>query len=367
MSFFHWLPDHVAGIAAAPLPAAPIIAREDVPDVLPGQVLWDHWPVLTPEGALAEVAGRRLVIALVAPRAEDPDARHGVARLWLFACQQGRWSPIGPLFPDGFSPGSREWSGSAILESARLRVYFTAAGARGESAPSFTQRLFETEAALGDDLRPRAWSAPVESVAPDGHWYRRDFVGGGAIGAIKAFRDPYFVRLSSGAELLLFTASDAARPSAHDGVIGVARREGGQWRLAPPIVGAAGVNNELERPHLIAHGGALYLFWSTQAHVFAPGGPAGPTGLYGLMAPDWGAPWRPLNGTGLVLANPREAPAQAYSWQVLPDLRVWSFADRPAGGEFIGGPAPALRLSLEGAHATLVAAPAAAMVQRHGG
>ena len=35
----------------------------------------------------------------------------------------------------------------------------------------------------------------------------------------------------------------------------------------------------------------------------------------------------PLNGTGLVFANPDTAPKQAYSWLVLPDLQVTSFID----------------------------------------
>ena len=102
-------------------------------------------------------------------------------------------------------------------------------------------------------------------------------------------------------------------------------------------------------------GGLYYLFWSTQRHVFNPDGPTGPTGLYGMVSDRIDGGWRPLNGTGLVFANPDAAPKQAYSWLVLPDLQVISFIDawgsdgsdanaRRFGATF----APMLRLQVQG-------------------
>ena len=70
-----------------------------------------------------------------------------------------------------------------------------------------------------------------------------------------------------------------------------------------------------------------------------------------MVAPSLFGPWMPLNGTGLVAANPPAAPMQAYSWLVLPDLRVGSFVDRiptSDGRDFGGMPAPEYRLILEG-------------------
>jgi levansucrase len=75
-------------------------------------------------------------------------------------------------------------------------------------------------------------------------------------------------------------------------------------------------------------------------------------------------PWLPLNGTGLVFANPAETPIQAYSWQVLHDLSVISFVDRPglaqepvdpavARRHFGGTPAQPLQLALFGQCARL--------------
>ena len=146
--------------------------------------------------------------------------------------------------------------------------------------------------------------------------------------------------------------------------MGLARREQGRWTLCPPPITADGLNNELERPHIVHHAGRYYCFWSTQQKVFAQPGPAGPNGLYGMVAEAMAGPWLPLNGTGLVFANPAEAPIQAYSWQVLHDLSVISFVDRPglaqepvdpglARRHFGGTPAQPVQLALDGPNARL--------------
>ena len=47
-----------------------------------------------------------------------------------------------------------------------------------------------------------------------------------------------------------------------------------------------------------------------------------------MVGPGVLGPYRPLNGSGLVLRNPPEEPVQAYSWLVLNDLRTVAFVDR---------------------------------------
>ena len=270
--------------------------------------------------------------------------------------------------PDGFSPGSREWSGSAVLADDRrsLSLYFTAAGERGEGELSFLQRLFFAAATLengGDGYRLTDWHGLGEIVERDPAHYMASNVGGGAPGTIKAFRDPaYFRDPASGLHYLTFAGSQAGSDSDFNGVVGAVVSESGaprEWSLMPPILSADGLNNELERPHFVFHKGLYYLFWSTQSHVFDPAGPVGPTGLYGMVSDRLTSGWEPLNGSGLVFANPQEAPAQAYSWLVLPDLTVVSFVDnwgqaadaqpRRFGASF----APELKLELDGAYAGL--------------
>lgn len=366
-----WTFDQVARIAARPLPAAPVIGRGDVPRLIEDTDLWDLWPVQEIDGRTARIAGGELLMLLSAPAAADIDARHGVARIRLMHHKEGCWTDLGLLLPDGLCPGSREWAGSAVIDPSHdfVTLYFTAAGHHGETQISFDQRLFETRGRVViRDGRPSitGWTDPIESVASDGTIYSREMAGGGAIGTIKAFRDPaFFNDPATGRKYLLFTASLARSTSAWNGAIGLAERTDGEWRLQPPLITADGINNELERPHIIVRGGLYYLFWSTQAKVFAPGAPPAPTGLYGMVADSLGGPYRPLNGSGLVIANPPEAPLQAYSWLVLDDLRVLSFADlvgldRPAGtpeearAHLGGAPAPILRIALHGDRSELL-------------
>jgi levansucrase len=370
MKTSHWSAQAIAAIGDSVPPSMPVIDPASVRPLLPGIHLWDLWPVQERDGRVAEIADGALYMLLSAPVMDDPDARHAIARIRLVHKMDGTWRDLGNLLPDGFAPGSREWAGSAIVSAAHdgLTLYFTAAGHRGETVVSFDQRLFETCAQLDVvDGVPMlgGWSDPVESVVADGLVYTRDMAGGGAIGTIKAFRDPAWFRDPfDGAEYLLFTASLAGSASLWNGAIGLARRQAGRWVAGAPLIDADGVNNELERPHILLHDNHYYCFWSTQRKVFADGGPAGPNGLYGMVADRMTGPWRPLNGTGLVLANPEEAPFQAYSWLVLGDLSVLSFVDMPglsaaprnpeeARRHFGGTPAEPVRLILDADHAAL--------------
>lgn len=350
-----WTAAQVAGVAAAPLPALPVL----VPGARIGNALdlWDFWPVQDLSGAVAPIAGGELWFALSAPAEGDPVLRHDHARLRLLHRDGQLWRDLGPALPDGFSPGSREWSGSATIDARgeKVTLYFTAAGRRGEVRPTYKQRLFETRGRLGPDFRIADWTPPRESVASDGLDYMIVDQADGAVGTIKAFRDPgWFRDPADGRDYLLFAASLARSTSAFNGAVGIAEDRDGEWRLCPPLVAADGLNNELERPHVVVNAGRYYLFWSTQAPVFAPDVVA-PTGLYGMVADTLRGAYRPLNGSGLVAANPPATPRQAFSWLVLPELRVGSFVDQPAPGRagFGGMPAPEFRIHLDGDRASI--------------
>lgn len=362
----NWTFEHLEEFRWTPECTAPVIRKDDLKRA--GSIgLWDAWPVLTRSG---DYAKGNLWMALAAPWFDDPDERHRHARIHLFERLPDSWRPLGPAMPDGFSPGSREWSGSAFLEpdSSTLTLYFTAAGRRGEARTGFEQRLFEAKATLiqaSDGPRLTDWRDLRESVRRDPALYQDTQQDTGSIGTIKAFRDPsYFLDPGTGRHWLFFTASLASSASPYNGVIGAALTTDEtltNWQILPPVISADGLNNELERPHVIARDGLYYLFWSTQSHVFNPSGPVGPTGLYGMVSDELADGWSPLNGSGLVVANPPEAPRQAYSWLVLPDLSVTSFIDDwergpSAGGErrFGGTFAPFLRLALDGATTRIV-------------
>ncbi|MXO66417.1 glycoside hydrolase family 68 protein [Altererythrobacter endophyticus] len=339
--------------------------------IAPGIDIWDAWPIQERGGAPSRLAGgETLWMALAAPRFDDPEERHGHAAIHLLMRRDGSWVHLGPAMPEGFSPGSREWSGSAVLDEdgKTLTLYFTATGQRGESELTFLQRMFSARSTLVQGEAPALtdWRDLTEIIPEKPEWYMPSDAGTGKVGTIKAFRDPaYFHDQKTGRHFLYFAASLAGSASAFNGVVGMASCMDpalDEWETHPPIISAEGLNNELERPHVIHHKGLYYLFWSTQRHVFDPSGPLGPTGLYGMVSehPDHG--WRPINETGLVFANPAEASKQAYSWLVMPDLTVTSFADqwgpaKLAEGErrFGGTFAPDVTLQLDGARASVAA------------
>ncbi|TPG42455.1 glycoside hydrolase family 68 protein [Sphingomonas koreensis] len=364
----YWTREHVAGIDSARLPALPVITASDVAPTIRDVDLWDMWPVQEIDGSTAIIAGGSLWFSLSAPIVGDPIERHALARLRLLHCANGRWRDLGPALPEELTPGSRDWSGSAIVDADHRHVtlFFTAAGRRGEGAVTFEQRLFQIEAVLTETAGSVAlggWADLRESVRSDGQVYHPADQREGAVGTIKAFRDPAFFRdPADGRDWLLFAGSDGRSASRFNGVIGAAVADdasGSGWRLVEPLLSADGLNNELERPHIVIRDGRYYLFWSTQHGVFDPAGPTGPTGLYGMVADRLAGPYRPLNGTGLVLANPPQAPHQAYSWLVLGDLSVVSFVDQwglgsapvspdAARAHFGGVPARVVQLHLDG-------------------
>ncbi len=363
-----WTRAHVAEIEVDTSRQIPLITAPDVRPIVPGLDFWDMWPVQRRDGPVARFDGFELWMALSAPSLADPVGRHDIARIRLLSLKGGVYRDCGDLLPAEFSPGSREWAGSAIVDDggASVTLYFTAAGRRGEKTRSVEQRLFETSAPLvsgwGKPFGFGAWTPPVESVLADGLDYVQTSIDPGEPGYIKAFRDPaYFRDQADGAEYLVFAASLKKSSSRWNGAIGIARREGASWRLCPPLLSADELNNELERPHVIARNGAYYLFWSTQRHMFDPAGPSGPSGLYGMRAQTLFGLYEPLNGGGLVAANPDAEPFQTYSWLVLDTLEVVSFIDywgmegRTLASHpelkrrrFGGAPAPRFRLDLDG-------------------
>ncbi|MBN8806642.1 MAG: glycoside hydrolase family 68 protein [Sphingomonas sp.] len=353
-----WRPERF-DVAAAELP---LIAASDARPILPELDLWDSWPLEHPDGRIVRRGGREWWFMLSAPRFPDPGQRHDAARIRLIARDGDGWHDFGPALPDDANPGSREWAGSAVLwdEDGHLSLFFTAAGRR-DRPHSFEQRMFVSDARLTDD-GITGWTTPRQIVASDGRRYSPADEADGEPGAIKAFRDPAFFRdPATGADHVLFAASAGWDADSYNGVVGVATRDGDGWRLDDPLVEAVGVNNELERPHIRMFGGRYYLFFSTQGRTFSPEWQRGPNGLYGLVADTVRGPWRPVNGSGLIAANPASEPTQAYSWWVDGDGRVHSFIDhwgmRGRGfaddlsllrGQFGGTPAPVFAIAADG-------------------
>jgi levansucrase len=304
-------------------------------------------------------------MALSAPATGHPDDRHDHARIRLLTrTAADRWHDLGNAFPDGASLGSREWSGSAVRRpDGSVSVFYTAAGLRGERRRTFRQQVVEARSRLdttGGAPRLTGEARHRVVVHPRAPYLPANDLAGGP-GRIRAFRDPAWFRdPADGHEYLLVAASVPWRDR-FAGAIALARSTPAGWALLPPLLTAAGVNHELERPHVVVHHGRYHLFFCTNRQVFHPEDIA-PTGLYGFVASSLTGPYEPLNGSGLVIRNPPTQPDQAYAWLVLPDLRVESFVNLlpgPAGSaraRFGGTAAPTLTLVPRGT-ATALSAP----------
>lgn len=362
-----WHPQSIAAVPGQTEIA--LIGADDVCPVIPGIDLWDSWPLAHEDGRTVVHGGRQYWFFLSAPIFPDPGQRHDHARIRLASLGEDGWRDHGNAMPDGFSPGTREWAGSAVLhdDGASVSLLFTAAGRRG-GPPSFEQRLFVARGALGID-GPGQWSSVEELVRADGARYTIAAEASGKPGLIKAFRDPaWFVDPATGQRHVLFTGSAGWSDHDYNGVVGIATLRGTEWVLGDPLVEAVGVNNELERAHVVVRGGRYYLFWSTQTRTFAPESVKGPNGLYAMVAESLSGPWRPVNGSGLVAGNPAAEPTQGYSWWVTGEDEVWSFIDhwgmqgrsfeaQPEllRAQFGGTPAPVFRLVFAGDSVTIAA------------
>ncbi len=120
------------------------------------------------------------------------------------------------------------------------------------------------------------------------------------------------------------------------------------WRLLPPLFGGVNVNEQLELPHVIHRDGQYYLFTSTHNRTFIGDLKYDyPEGFYGFVADDLQGPYRPLNDTSLIFANPPGDVLQNYAWKAvdLGDGRatVLSFINKGNSGTL--SPAVTIRIS----------------------
>ncbi len=356
-----WTVDCVRKIDTARIPRIPII--EDVASATldAERVYWDMWPIQDQDGFVASIQGREFWMALSAPDRGDPGLRHFEAKIRLIERRAGNWFDLGDVLPEFTVDYEREWAGSAVTDGEGITLHFTAAGT-DQCPGGYQQRLVESHAIIGSNGLPDAWTAPRASISEFAPEYMLADAHEGEAGKIKAFRDPaYFRDPADGREYLIFTASLASSASDYNGAVGIARRTDNGWELLPPLIHADDVNNELERAHVVYHKGRYYAFWVTQGSTFSPDLCQAPNGLYGMVSDSLLGEYRPLNGSGLVLANPNEEPLQSYSWFVSRELLVSSFVDflglkgtplptnpNEANKLFGGVPAPLLKLTIAG-------------------
>jgi len=377
-----WTREQAARIRRTETTVAPIVYPPESSPTDETHV-WDTWLLRDRHGRVADIDGWRVVFSLTAPADLLPGKRHDVATIRYFYSRDGRqWHAGGPVF-DGDSLGQRQWAGSALYDDGDVYVYYTATGDESAAELGYTQRI---AGAAGGTVAATAETFAIEGpwhhetlLRPDGTLYETEAQ---SRGMIYTFRDPWFYEdPATGETCLLFEANTPVPEGSGEcggdavqqeftGSVGLAVSPSGdpmEWELRPPLLDSVGVNQELERPHVVRADGRYYLFVSSHLHTFAPG-LDGFDALYGFVADSLGGPYRPLNDSGLVVTNPANAPFQAYSWMAFPhreEVLIESFfnyydyagetldgiADLPESEQFrrFGGTlGPTVRLGVDG-------------------
>ncbi len=346
--------------------------------------VWDTWPLTGLDMEPLSYKGWSVIFSLVAPRDIPFGDRHWQARIGYFFSKDGHnWTYGGHLFPDGYSKGSREWAGTAILTGSNtVSQFYTASGRDngGINNTDFLQRLAMASGKIHADSHG-VWFTGFRKhriiAEADGTYYQSKEQSEGTP-IIYAFRDPFVFRdPADGKVYALFEGNTAgvggtyqctkrdlgnlppghtvpADANLYTGNIGLMEATNAKmtkWRLLPPVLSANCVNQQTERPHLVIRNGRYHLFTISHQFTYAPG-LTGPDGLYGFVGPALRSNYRPLNASALVLGNPPEAPVQNYSHEVMPNLLVQSFIDTipgPNGPIFGGTLAPTLKINIRGA------------------
>ena len=351
--------------------------------------VWDTWPLTDLQTRPITYQGWKVIFSLTAPRDIFFGDRHWQARIGFFYSRTGTvgdWKYGGHLFPDGYSRGSREWAGSAVLTGTNtVNAFYTASGEDGGGIndTDFEQRLAMTTGRIHADDQS-VWFTGFRNhriiAEPEGTWYQT-MEQSASGGIIYAFRDPFvFQDPVDGKVYALFEGNtggvagdyvcqprdlgvlppgqkevppDAKNFTGNIGLMEATNAAMTQWRLLPPLLSANCVNQQTERPHVVFRDGNYYLFTISHTFTYAPG-LTGPDGVYGFVGPSLRSDYKPMNGSALVLGNPAEAPLQQYSHNVMPNLMVQSFIDTvptAAGGVRYGGTlARTIQLQIDGAN-----------------
>lgn len=359
---------------------------EDFPIMTDEVWIWDTWPLTNQDMKPVTYKGWHIIFSLTAPRDIAFGDRHWASKIGYFYSRDGQdWTYGGDVFPAGSSLGGREWAGSTLItQGNHLEAFYTASGHDGSTNQNDAlQRLAHASGQIRADKNGVSFTGfdDHEIIAEaDGEMYQTlEQSQSGPI--IYAFRDPFVFRNpEDGQTYALFEGNNGGEAGSHTcdpkeigdvpadhvvpedskyytGNIGLMKltSTGGNdysdWELLPPLLSAECTNQQTERPHLVVKDGQYYLWTISHKFTFAPG-LDGPDGLYGFVGDGLRSDYQALNGSGLVLGNPEEAPKQNYSDYVMPNLLVESFIDTlptAGGGEKFGGTlAPTLGLDIDG-------------------
>lgn len=336
----YWTSEQVLAVKRDSSNTIPPIKAEDYPATFPDHYGWDYWTVATMDNRTAEIEGQLIIMSLAVPRDVAPGERHFSARLRYATSADGgaTWTDAGWVFEGGPPAiGAWQWSGFPLYDAERrkLHVFYSAIEAHYAGAAAAPQVIAHAVADVrveGGKLRFDNWSRHRVVLQPDDTFFYGKYEGKDQADLLMSFRDPWvYIDRPNAKAYMVFSSRMATKLETMNGQIGLAEAnldDLTHWRLLPPILAAPAVSGELEIPQLVRQGDRYLLLIATQRRTFNQQHNA-PNGLYGWSSESIRGPWRALNGTGLILANPEEQPLGLYAYKVTPELEVLTYIDTP--------------------------------------
>lgn len=375
----HWTREQASHISVDARTTFPSFDPLELSALLPGYDVWDNWLVLDEQHNIADIQGFRILVALAAPQ----NRRVGT-RLYFFYSNDGvHYQAGGPMTDQPLENGGQEWSGSTVLrDDGTLQTFYTLAKAAPTMPTQLDQRLatFTQEIDVTDDgvILQSPFHHAILAV-PDGYIYQTPYQAHmcecrypcvrGRVGNNKpdnfCFRDPQFFKdPQTKKTYLLFEANTGTSYCAegsfsHDyvgspsyepryvptmdackanGCVGIAEFTDATYQTSsylPPLLTANLVTDEIERINILTHDGGYYLFCTTRGTKMTLVNAATQYSVFmlGFRADSLFGPYTPLNESGAVIRQNHgvrgesSQPQNVYSFMVMPDLSVMSYAN----------------------------------------
>ncbi|MCS0824850.1 glycoside hydrolase family 68 protein [Cytobacillus firmus] len=344
-----------------------------------GLDVWDTWPLQNADGTVANYNGYEIVFGL----AGDPK-RGWDTFVYLFYKKAGdnsidAWKSAGRVFKDSdkyntndpiLHNQAEEWSGSATLTSdGKVRLFYTNRSIWDESKGYFGKQTLTT--AQINVSQPEANTLKVDGVEDfksifdgDGKYYQtmEQAFGNRNFDDNHTLRDPHYVE-DNGKKYLVFEANTGTEtgyqgeeqfnnrafyggsqkffkaerakllqsPSKYysslaNGALGIIELNDDYTlkKVMKPLIASNIVTDEIERANIFEKDGKWYLFTDTRgAKMFVDGIDKEDIYMLGYVANSITGPYKPLNGTGLVLhqdLNPRDI-TWTYAHFAIPQVK----------------------------------------------
>ncbi|MBP3040944.1 glycoside hydrolase family 68 protein [Bacillaceae bacterium Marseille-Q3522] len=341
--------------------------------------VWDTWPLQNADGTVANYNGYEIVFGLAGDPKKSWDTFIHMFYRKIGETSIDSWKSTGRVFKDSdknvpndpiLNNQAEEWSGSATLTSdGEIRLFYTNRHGWDPARGFFGKQTLTT--AQINVSEQNAGTLKVDGVEDfksifdgDGKFYQTvdQAFGGGDYSDNHTLRDPHYVE-DNGRKYLVFEANTGTETgyqgedsffnrayyggnkkffesekakllqspskqfiSIANGALGIVELNDDYTlkKVMKPLIASNTITDEIERANVFKLNGKWYLFTDTRgAKMFVDGIGAEDIYMLGYVADSLTGPYKPLNGTGLVLhqdLDPRDI-TWTYAHFAIPQVK----------------------------------------------